>query len=239
MIMRIMVWVLLWWRLWHVLIYDFAYYVQFPLKVFAFHEWGMSYIGWIVWVVTVLCWFFWYHKLSKKDILTLFDMTVVVLPFGSLLWRLWNFLNQELYGRPVVELFPTLSNDLLDFRTSLWIFYVYPFVDTTLRLNTNIIASITEWFLLLVIMVSSFFWLAYQQKKSLKLSTNTPPSRRAWMLSGLFLVCYSFVRFMLEFVRQDSQYEFVWFFSRSQWFFLLFICFWVYLIVRSGAYRTR
>jgi phosphatidylglycerol:prolipoprotein diacylglycerol transferase len=44
-------------RLGHILIYDLAYYIAHPLKILAYHEGGMSFIGGIIGVMIAM-WIF-------------------------------------------------------------------------------------------------------------------------------------------------------------------------------------
>lgn len=53
-------------------------------------------------------------------------------------------------------------------------------------------------------------------------------------LSWLFLMLYSVVRFILEYLRQDSQAEIIAGFSKSQWFFLLFFAIAVSALLWQG-----
>ncbi|MBP7062398.1 prolipoprotein diacylglyceryl transferase [Patescibacteria group bacterium] len=56
-------------------------------------------------------------------------------------------------------------------------------------------------------------YLLHRQKK-----TNTVKSGQ---IVGTFLLLYSTIRFLLEYLRQDSQAEFIAYFSKSQYFFIL------------------
>ena len=47
----LILWVLIWWRLWHVFIYDFHHFLNTPLDIFKVRQWRMSFIWWIIWVL--------------------------------------------------------------------------------------------------------------------------------------------------------------------------------------------
>jgi prolipoprotein diacylglyceryltransferase len=161
-----------------------------------------------------------YH-FSFRDFFLLWDLLVVPASFGISLWRIWNFLNQELYGRLVSDVFPAISSSFIHFFSSLDLFYVYERVDWLLRINTNFLASFFEWILLFI--WSWFVLYLFFKKKSWTIG----------LLSSLFLSWYSLIRFLLEYLRMDSQGEFVWFFTKSQRFFLFFFFVWCLLFYRS------
>lgn len=148
-------------RLGHVLIYDFGYYISHPLHILAINEGGMSFIGGIIGVTSALFFFCKKNHLTSKDIRLLLDIVTVIIPIGSLVGRIGNYLNQELYGRPVIEVFPTLSLDQVTQYTNRGIFHVYDNVDTLLRVNTNLLASFFEGFVVLLFM-QVIFWSKYR-----------------------------------------------------------------------------
>ena len=92
----LILWVLIWWRLGHVLIYDFQYFLHNPLDIFKIWQWWMSFIGWILWVILWVTLFIWKKKFSRKEYIILLDLLCCILPLCIAFWRLWNFLNQEL-----------------------------------------------------------------------------------------------------------------------------------------------
>jgi len=93
----LILWVLIWWRLGHVLIYDFQYFVDNPLDIFKIWQWWMSFIWWLLGVILWVSIFVWKKKFSRKEFLMLLDLLCCMLPLCIAFWRLWNFLNQELY----------------------------------------------------------------------------------------------------------------------------------------------
>lgn len=212
-ILALLLGVILWGRLGHILIYDFSYFFSHPLKVFALQQGGMSFIGGIVWVaLTVFIYFSYFSPVAeqKKDILSLFDAIVPVVPIGIFFGRFGNFLNQELYGRVVPEHVRGLPVGIINFLTDIKVFHIYDHIDTVLRINTNFLSMFLEWLVLALLLWFLFFNKVLSKK------------RNSWQLSAVFLWSYSLVRFLLEYVRQDSQAEFVGIFTRSQWFFVFF-----------------
>lgn len=115
-------------------------------------------------------------KLTRKDVGVLFDVLVPAVPFGIMLGRIGNFLNQELYGRPVAEVFGDLSEKTLTLGTKLGVFHIYELRDALLRINTNMLASIFEGFVLLCIL-QIFFFRRYIRGKM-----------KATQLGGVFLM---------------------------------------------------
>ncbi len=211
----LILWVLIWWRLWHVFIYDFQHFLNNPLDIIKVRQWWMSFIWWIIWVLIWISIFLYKKNFSRKEFIILLDLLACILPMCIALWRLWNFLNQELYW----IIFP---NDILNWSTetinklkSTWLLHVYNNVDDHLRINTNFLSIIFEW-ILLFIFVTTIFIKQIKHKE-----------RKIWRISMIFLLRYSITRFILEYVRQDSQYEFIWPFSKSQRFFLCFIILWI------------
>ncbi len=203
--------VLIWWRLGHIFIYDFSYYLANPLHIFFVWEWGMSFIWWIIWVLLILLFVSYKNKFSFVDFFVLGDILVLPATFGIMIWRIGNFLNQELYGRLVYDVFPSLSYRFIDFFSSIHVFHVYDNIDNSIRINTNFLSSFFEWFFLLV--VTSFILFSFLKNKFWK----------PWLISLLFLFLYSLIRFLMEYLRADSQLEYIGFFTKSQWFFLIFI----------------
>ncbi len=216
--------VLLWWRLGYVLVYDLAYYLDHLLKVFAVHEWGMAFIWGIIWVIVAVLILRKVKNLSWKEFWVLFDCVVVIVPLGIILGRLGNYLNQEIYG--IVVQTDLLASSFWQFLSSCNLIHVYPRVDNLPRFNTNLIAMIFEWGLLFIILLGLFIQRIKIQRIRVQ---NIFPG----LLSGLFLVLYSSFRFFIEYLRQDSQSEFVHWLTKSQWFFVLFFVLGLVFVWRS------
>lgn len=210
LILCIFLGVLVWWRLGHVIIYDFQYYWSHPSDIAQIWRWGMSFIGGIFGVTIALAVLAWKKRFTVKEVLLLGDLIFAILPFGIMIGRIGNYLNQELYGVVVTDRLPRLWYPLFSLFNDLNIFHVYSQIDNVLRLNTNFLSSFFEGFLLLILTLS----IIRQRVK-----TKTP---QPGQIVGIFFVGYSFIRFLLEYFRADSQLEFHGRFSVSQWFFIAF-----------------
>lgn len=206
----LILWVLIWWRLWHVLIYDFQYFLNNPIDIIKIWQWWMSFIWWLLWVIIWVSLFLRKKKFSRKESVILLDLLACILPLCIALWRLWNFLNQELYG--IIFNNPFWRTEWTIWTlTSLWFLHIYDKIDSSLRINTNLLSIIFEWILLFIILLI----ILIRQIKNNK--------RKIWKIAMIFLLRYSIIRFILEYVRQDSQPEFIWPFTKSQRFFIIFI----------------
>lgn len=210
----LILWVLIGWRLWHVFIYDFNNFINNPINIFKIREWWMSFIWWIIWVLIFVSIFLKKRKFSRKEYIILLDLLACILPLCIALWRLGNFLNQELYWIKFTNPL-NWSEKTISTLTSLWFLHIYQKADFSLRINTNLLSIIFEWLILFIVLLIIFI----KQLKRKK--------RKIWKISMIFLIWYSIVRFVLEYVRQDSQYEFIWPFSKSQRFFICFIILWI------------
>jgi len=83
-------------RIGYMLFYNFPYYAQYPLKIFAVWEGGMSFHGGLIGTIIALFWFSRQRGLSGY---TIADLAASVTPIGLGFGRLGNFINGELYGR--------------------------------------------------------------------------------------------------------------------------------------------
>jgi phosphatidylglycerol:prolipoprotein diacylglycerol transferase len=212
LMIALIIWVLVGWRLWEVFIYERDYFSQNPSEIVKVWHGGMSFFGWMIWVVLSLIFLFSIKKLSKKDVVLLFDCLVVILPIGITFWRFGNYLNQELYWLAVPEWARWLTDWIVSLLTNLNIFHVYSKIDSLMRVNTNFISIFFEWIVLFLLI---FFVSKWQiKRKEIKI----------WLNSSIFLIFYSLFRFLIEYLRVDSQSQIIWKFTISQRLFLtLFI----------------
>ncbi|SET37164.1 Prolipoprotein diacylglyceryl transferase [Nitrosomonas marina] len=84
-------------RLGHVLFYQFGYYLENPLSIFAIWEGGMSFHGGFLGVIVAMV------ILARKHgvhWLNITDFGVPLVPLGLGAGRIGNFINGELWGRP-------------------------------------------------------------------------------------------------------------------------------------------
>lgn len=83
-------------RLGYVLFYNFSYFLNHPLEIFAFWHGGMSFHGGLLGMILGM-WFF--AKRYKASFWKLMDAIATAAPIGIFFGRLANFANMELYGR--------------------------------------------------------------------------------------------------------------------------------------------
>lgn len=217
LIIFLILWLLIWWRLGYILIYNFDYYLHHLSEVLQVWKGWMSFIGGGVWVITSMLIFKKRQKLSRKEFLLLFDCIFVMVPIGIFRWRLGNYLNQELYW--VVFHNPWLSQDIVNILMKTGFLHTYSNVDQQLRRNTNLLSMLFEWILLFVIGFDVF-------KNQIKRQTFF-----AGLITGCFLVWYSLIRFLLEYLRNDSQSQFILFFTKSQRVFVGSFIIWFILLI--------
>lgn len=224
----ICIWVLVWWRLGEVLIYNPIYYLTDPIKILALQDWGMSFIWWFVGVMLAIFYYKWQKKRSFDDILCLFDMIVLILPIGIILGRLGNFLNQELVGQTINNIYhkynlaSTPGEMLADAQKclNLWLCHIYPRVDDQIRLNNNLIEWLLEWLL------TGIVWV-YIYIKSYR--RNIKP----WYITWTFMIIYSLVRVIMENFRDNPPSEYIYGLLKSQLIMVVFFLYWIWLIYRS------
>ena len=109
-------------RLGHVLFYQFGYYLEHPLHIFAIWEGGMSFHGGFLGVFVAMLLLAHKHKISW---LTVTDFIAPLTPLGLAAGRIGNFINGELWGRhtdvpwgmvfPYVDEFPRHPSQLYQF----------------------------------------------------------------------------------------------------------------------------
>lgn len=222
--------VLIGWRLGHVIIYDFQYFLKHPGQIFAIRSWGMSFIGGMLGVTWAFLIFKKIKTLSWKEFFLLMDSVLVMVPLGIMLGRIGNFLNQELYGLLVQENFRWLSEKIVTLLKTTHIVHIYPTAWPERRINTNFLASFFEWAITLIILGI----MQWKRNKNKLLD--------AGKFASVFVIRYSFVRFRLEYLRQESQAEFIWPFTKSQWFFIVFTILGLAFLIKiktKKKYKTK
>ena len=206
LLMYIVLWVLLWWRLWYVFFYNFSYFLHNPIKVFYVWEWGMAFAGAFIWVAISM------YLISKKYKISYFsisDLIVSILPFWLGLWRIWNYLNGELFWKACPNF---LESTFLCKDYGMWWY----------NISNQLLESFFEGWLLLII----FQYLVW--KKWILLSR--------WKLTTIFIIYYSFVRFLLEFIRyHPKDYILYFWLSISQYLMILFFILWLIVFYRLSS----
>jgi phosphatidylglycerol:prolipoprotein diacylglycerol transferase len=84
-------------RLGHVVFYQFGYYLQHPLEIFAVWQGGMSFHGGFLGVISAMALLARKYKLQW---LAVTDFIAPLVPLGLGAGRIGNFINAELWGRP-------------------------------------------------------------------------------------------------------------------------------------------
>jgi phosphatidylglycerol:prolipoprotein diacylglycerol transferase len=95
----------------YVLFYNLSYFLDHPLKAFAFWTGGMSFHGGLTGgILTGTC----FIKRKKTPFYSISDITAPAIPIALALGRIGNFINGELYGRvtdlPWGMVFPSGGN---------------------------------------------------------------------------------------------------------------------------------
>ncbi len=100
-------------RLGQVLFYEPAYYLQYPLEIFAVWHGGMSFHGGFLGVLVAMAL---YVRKTGRNWLDVTDFIAPLVPLGLATGRIGNFINGELWGRvadpalPWAMLFPHVDN---------------------------------------------------------------------------------------------------------------------------------
>lgn len=95
-------------RLGFVLFYDFANYIEEPLRIFKVWQGGMSFHGGLLGVITAM-WL--YGRKTQRRFFVVADFVAPLIPIGLFTGRMGNFINGELWGKvsdvPWAMVFPT------------------------------------------------------------------------------------------------------------------------------------
>lgn len=118
-------------RLGHVFFYQFDYYLQQPLEIFAVWKGGMSFHGGFLGVITAMAILARKYKLQW---LAVTDFIAPLVPLGLGAGRIGNFINAELWGRPTdvswgmvfpnVDTLPRHPSQIYEFALEGVIFFV-------------------------------------------------------------------------------------------------------------------
>lgn len=120
---------ILWGRIWYVLFYNLATYIQSPLDILRVWDGWMSFHGGFIWVVVAL--YLFAHK-NKIQFWPLADTIAMIIPVGLFFWRIGNYINKEL----------------------LWFAYEWPLAVVTAAWSffpSPLIEALWEWLLIFVI----------------------------------------------------------------------------------------
>lgn len=128
-------------RIGYVILYNFSYFLEHPLEIFATWNGGMSFHGWAVGVIIAIFLFAWKKKYRVFDVS---DPIVTILPLALGLGRIGNLINQELLG-----FFP----------------YTWPFAIVRSGISyfpSPLLEASLEWWILLIIML---LWKYFEKKR--------------------------------------------------------------------------
>jgi len=162
-------------RLGYVLFYNFAYYAQHPLEIFATWTGGMSFHGACL-ALIVSGW--WYTRRNGLDFWKTADIYAATIPVGLGLGRIGNFINGELFGR----------------ETDLPWGVIFPYGGAVPRHPSQLYEAALEGAVLFIIL-----WL--NKDKPWQHRRSWPHGS----ILALFLVGYGFFRMGIELVREPDQ----------------------------------
>lgn len=128
----IFLWVVFWWRFWYIVFYNLEYYITNIHKIFFVWEWGMSFHGWVVWVIIAMLLF---SRKNNLNFLKVSDELTSVLPIGLFLGRIGNYFNKE----------------LLWYSWYTWWFWVEK--NWTTYFPSPLLEAVLEWFVLFFILM--------------------------------------------------------------------------------------
>lgn len=215
--------ILIWWRLWHVFLYERWYYSTHLGEIIQVRQGGMSFIGGVIGVILVLIRIRKHYKLSAREFMLLGDLVLCIVPLWIFLGRVGNYLNKELYGLPIDA---TLSRFEFLVNTGLAVDYKID-ETTTFRINTNIIQSLGEWLLTLIVWHLLFLKQRIRQRF------------RPGLISGRFFIVYAVVRFCAEYLKELPVSEIYGWFSVSQWLMFWFFAWGVWLVRQTTKKDER
>jgi phosphatidylglycerol:prolipoprotein diacylglycerol transferase len=172
-------------RIGYTLFYDAAGWLADPLRIFRIWEGGMSFHGGFLGVLVAM---WWYGRRSGRGFFSLTDFVAPLVPIGLLAGRIGNFINGELWGAPgdvpwamqvSCASHPTLCLDKLQLAVGSQL--------TPPLHPTQLYQALLEGLLLFLLL----WWFSRRP-------------RPVMAVSGLFLLGYGTVRFLVEFVRMPD-----------------------------------
>lgn len=158
-------------RIGDVFFYNFDIFLQDPLYLFRIWEGGMSFHGGLIGVIIAMILT---SVRQKRSFWQTADLIAPLIPFGLGLGRLGNFINNELWGRPVE------NPDAVP-----WAMFPYGYTGDVPLHPSQLYEMLLEGVLLFII-----------------LNLFIRRSRPQGAVSGLFLIGYGLFRFLVEYVRE-------------------------------------
>lgn len=195
-------------RIYHVLFYNFSYFIRQPLEILILWHGGLAVHGSIISGILVV---YFYTKKHHLNLWRYFDILTLVLPLGQSIGRWGNYFNQELFGRPCGYKFCIPISEVnrpLEYINSLRFHPLFLY----------------EAFLNLVLFL--FLYLIYQSKKA-----------KQGSVFLLYLFGYSLIRFFTEFLRLDSSWT-LGGLKLVQWFCILIFIVVLFLWITTQKKQT-
>lgn len=90
-------WVVIGWRVWYIIFYNISYYISNIDEIFAIWKGGMSFHGWLLWVILAL---YLYSRKYRIWFFLIADHLAIIIPVALWLGRLGNYINWELLWYP-------------------------------------------------------------------------------------------------------------------------------------------
>lgn len=190
-------------RLGYVLFYGFEEFLAAPHRIFwPFHNGqfvGISGMSYHGGLIGVMVGFYLYCRKHKFHVLPFMELFVPAIPLGYTFGRLGNFMNGELYGHKT--------------ESAIGMYFINPATGQPfdyLRHPSQLYEAFGEGILLFVIL-----WFLRKKIKS------------AGVMTGLYLIGYGVVRFIIEFYRMPDAHlgHVLWNFSMGQ-----VLCFFMVLV---------
>lgn len=114
--------VVLWWRIWYILFYNFSRFLEEPISLIKVWEGWMSFHWWFLGVCLAL---YLFAQKERISLWSLADDIAKIIPVWLFFWRIGNYLNKELLGFSY--------NGPLAIKTTQWSFFPSPLVEAFLE----------------------------------------------------------------------------------------------------------
>jgi phosphatidylglycerol---prolipoprotein diacylglyceryl transferase len=190
LLLAVFFWVLFWGRIGYILFYNLSYYLSNPYDIFKVWEGGMSFHGWLLWVIIAVYIFSKYHQ---KNFFAITDTLAIIVPVAIGFGRIGNYINQELpWYTPYTGPFAIVKNGVSYFPSPL-------------------LEMLLEGILLFIILISTGYLSWFFKEKNQK-------KYREGRLSALFLIGYGLLRMIAEQFRLPDTH--IWYLFHTEWFTL-------------------
>ena len=164
----------------YMVFYNTSVLLQDPLSFFQVWNGGLSFHGGLIGVIIALSIFL---KQKKLPILYTADRLILPIPLTLFFGRIGNFINGELYGKPVDP-------------SSTPFCVVFPTGGDVCRIPSQLLEAVGEGLLLFAVLLFLFFKVSKKPNGA---------------VFSAFLIGYGIVRFLIEYVREpDAQIGLLW-----------------------------